>query len=121
MSKVRTARISQVGDSVRRLQEEADKVVGRVRNRLNDFARSPAKGLGDLVNEAGRVRRDLRASVRDAVQDAQTRLEKRVAEAVKPVAGYLDIASLKEMQDLRLRVAMLEKRVDDLSKSARAA
>jgi polyhydroxyalkanoate synthesis regulator phasin len=121
MADTKSASFPQVGDSVRRLQAEADKVVNRVRTRLNDLARNPGKQFGDLVNEARRVRGDVRSRVETAVRSVEDRLEKRVSQLVKPVTRYLDIASSEDVEELRRRVASLEKQIGDLDKSARAA
>ena len=122
MSEAKTSSsFTQVGDSVRRLQAEADKVVNRVRTRLNDFARNPSKELGDLVGEARRVRGTVRQRVSSVVRRAEGRLERRVVDLVRPVVKYLDIASQDDVEGLRDRVASLEKQINDLSKSARAA
>ncbi len=121
MSDTKTATFAQVGDSVRRLQAEADKVVGRVRTRLNDLARNPSKEFGGLVDEARRVRGTVRSRVESAVRRVEDRLEQRVSQLVKPVARYLDIASFDDVDELRRRVASLEKQIGDLDKSAKAA
>jgi len=121
MTSTKTATFTQVGDSVRRLQVEADKVVNRVRTRLNDLARNPSKELGDLVGEARRVRGTVRNRVETAVRKVEDRLETRVSQLVKPVTRYLDIASSEDVEELRRRVASLEKQIGNLDKSARAA
>jgi hypothetical protein len=121
MSEAKTSSLTQVGDSVRRLQAEADKVVNRVRTRLNDFARNPTKEIGDLVGEARRVRGTVRQRMASVVRRAEGRLERRVVDLVRPVVKYLDIASHDDVEGLLDRVASLEKQVSDLSKSARAA
>ncbi len=128
MSATRATRLSQVEDSVRRLQAEADRVVGRVRTKISDFAKSPAKEIGELVGEARKVRGTVRNQVRTAVERVEaraeplfSRVERSVLEALRPVAQYLDIASRREMEDLQRRLNVLEKRIDDLRKSAEAA
>jgi polyhydroxyalkanoate synthesis regulator phasin len=121
MSDTKTVTFTQVGDSVRRLQAEADKVVSRVRTRLNDLARDPGRELSGLVDEARRVRGTVRTRVESAVRRVEGRLERRVSQLVKPVARYLDIASSEDVDELRRRVASLEKQIGDLDKSARAA
>ena len=121
MSETKTGTFTQVGDSVRRLQAEADKVVNRVRTRLNDLARNPGKELRDLVGEARRVRGDVRHRVETTVRRVEDRLERRVSQLVKPVTRYLDIATSADVEELRRRVASLEKQIGDLDKSARAA
>jgi polyhydroxyalkanoate synthesis regulator phasin len=121
MSDTKTVTFTQVGDSVRRLQAEADKVVSRVRTRLSDLARNPTKEFGELVDGARRVRGNVRSRVETAVQRLEDRLEWRVSQIVKPVARLLDIASSGEVEELRRRVGSLEKQVGDLDKSAKAA
>jgi polyhydroxyalkanoate synthesis regulator phasin len=113
---------------VRKLQEEADRVVSRVRTRIADFARSPSRELGNLVGEARRVRGNVRSQVRTAVRRVEEgaepildRVEQRLANALRPVVRYLSLASQADVEALQRRVASLEKRVQDLSKAAEAA
>ncbi len=103
-------------------------MVNRVRTQISDFARSPAKGLGDLVGEAKRVRGNVRSQVRTAVRRVEERaepiingVEKRLAEVAGPMVRYFDLASHAEIEALQRRVTALEKRVQDLTKSAEAA
>ena len=88
---------------------------------LSDFARSPAKEIGDLVGEARRVRGDVRERVQKAVKQSQERIEERMAGVVKPVAQYFDVASRAEVDALQGRVGTLEKQISSLTKSAKAA
>jgi hypothetical protein len=112
---------TQVGDSVRRLQAEADKVVSRVRTRLSDLARNPTRELGELVDGARRVRGTVRSRVETAVRHLEGRLERRVSQIVKPVTSYFGIASSVEVQDLSRRISSLENKIGALDKSAKAA
>lgn len=121
MSATSTTAFSRMGDSVRKLQVEADKVASRVQSRLTDFARSPVKELGNLAGEARRVRKDVRSQVETAVRRIEQRVEKRVYQVVKPVTKYFDIVSREELEELQRRVSVLEKRIHDLGKSAEAA
>ena len=127
MAATKATPLSQVGSSVRRLQEEADRVVSRVRTKISDFAKSPAKEIEGLVGEARRVRGNVRSQVRTAVRQVEeraepilNRVEQRVSRVVGPMARYFDLAQRGELQELQRRVATLEKRVQDLTKAAAA-
>jgi polyhydroxyalkanoate synthesis regulator phasin len=128
MTATRVTPLSRVGDSVRRLQEEADRVVSQVRSRISDFARSPARELDNLVGEARKVRGNVRSQVRTAVRRVEEgaepildRVEQRLADALRPLVRYLRLASQADVEALQRRITSLEKRVQDLSKAAEAA
>lgn len=120
MAVTTTTTFSRIGDSVRNLREEADRVVSKVRARVTSLARSPVKELGNLADDARRVRGDVRQQVEKAVRRIEAGVEQRVSQVVKPVAKYLDVVSREEIEQLNRRVSALEKRLHALDKSEAA-
>jgi len=83
--------------------------------------------VSSLVNDARRLQADLRKRAERAIEelDAQrTRilatLEERVTGVVETVVKTLNVATHRELENLRKRVADLERRLDALSKERAA-
>ncbi len=120
--------LKDVRASVRRMQTEGEKLVTRLRRDARAFAtRSRRETVSSLVNDARRLQADLRKRAEKAIEelDAQrarflTTLEGRVTGVVETVVKTLNVATHRELENLRKRVADLERRLDALSKERAA-
>ena len=128
MERVTVLGLARAGESARRLQAEAERLIYRVRAELTDFTRDEASPVGRFVIEARRFRASLGKQVESAAQRVEkgtggimSSLEGRVAKAIEPLAKRFDVASHQELEELRDRVGEIEKRLRDLSTTARAA
>ena len=128
MARATVLGLARTGESARRLQAEVERLIYRVRAELTDFARDEAGPVGRLVTEARRFRARLGKQAESAAQRVEKRMEGimnsldgRVARAIEPLAKRFDVASHQELEELRDRVDEIEKKLRDLSTSARAA
>jgi len=120
--------LKDVRASVKRMQTEGEKLVTRLRRDARAFAtRSRRETVSSLVNDARRLQADLRKRAEKAIEelDAQrarflTTLEGRVTGVVETVVKTLNVATHRELENLRKRVADLERRLDALSKERAA-
>jgi polyhydroxyalkanoate synthesis regulator phasin len=117
--------ISEMRASVKRMQTEGEKLVARIRRDAKTFAsRSRRENLDGLVKDARRVQTDVRKRVEAAlkeIDDQRTRivasLEEQAGKLIETVVGRLNLAKQDEVNDLRDRIAELERRVTALGKS----
>ena len=120
--------LKDVRASVRRMQTEGEKLVTRLRRDARAFAtRSRRETVSSLVNDARRLQADLRKRAEKAIEelDAQrarflATLEERVTGVVETVVKTLNVATHRELENLRKRVGDLERRLDALSKERAA-
>ena len=120
--------LKDVRASVKRMQTEGERLVTRLRRDARAFAtRSRRETVSSLVNDARRLQADLRKRAEKAIEelDAQrarflTTLEGRVTGVVETVVKTLNVATHRELENLRKRVADLERRLDALSKERAA-
>jgi F0F1-type ATP synthase membrane subunit b/b' len=118
--------LKDVRASVKRMQTEGEKLVTRLRRDARAFAtRSRRDTVSGLLTDARRLQADLRARAEKAIEelDAQrTRilatLEERVSHMVESVVKTLNVATHRELENLRKRVADLERRLDAISRAA---
>ena len=120
--------LKDVRASVKRMQTEGEKLVTRLRRDARAFAmRSRRETVSSLLSDARRLQTDLRKRAEKAIEelDAQrarflTTLEGRVTGVVETVVKTLNVATHRELENLRKRVADLERRLDALSKERAA-
>ncbi len=120
--------LKDVRASVKRMQTEGEKLVTRLRRDARAFAtRSRRETVSSLLSDARRLQADLRKRAERAIEelDAQrarflTTLEGRVTGVVETVVKTLNVATHRELENLRKRVADLERRLDALSKERAA-
>jgi hypothetical protein len=120
--------LKDVRASVRRMQTEGEKLVTRLRRDARAFAmRSRRETVSSLLSDARRLQTDLRKRAEKAIEelDAQrarflATLEERVTGVVETVVKTLNVATHRELENLRKRVADLERRLDALSKERAA-
>ena len=120
--------LKDVRASVKRMQTEGEKLVTRLRRDARAFAtRSRRETVSSLLSDARRLQTDLRKRAEKAIEelDAQrarflATLEERVTGVVETVVKTLNVATHRELENLRKRVADLERRLDALSKERAA-
>jgi polyhydroxyalkanoate synthesis regulator phasin len=120
--------LKDVRASVRRMQTEGEKLVTRLRRDARAFAtRSRRETVSSLLTDARRLQTDLRKRAEKAIEDLDAQrarflatLEERVTSVVEVVVKTLNVATHRELENLRRRVADLERRLDALSKERAA-
>jgi hypothetical protein len=124
-SRVRLS-LKDVRTSVRRMQTEGEKLVTRLRRDARAFAtRTRRETVSTLLGDARKLQVDLRKRAEKAIEEldaARARilasLEERVSGMVESVVKTLNVATQRELDNLRKRVAELERRLDAISRAA---
>src|SRR5207247_10908686 len=120
--------LKDVRASVKRMQTEGERLVTRLRRDARAFAtRSRRETVSNLLSDARRLQVDLRKRAEKAIEELEatrTRilatLEDRVSTVVETFVKTLNVATHRELADLRKRVAEIERRLDALSKERAA-
>jgi polyhydroxyalkanoate synthesis regulator phasin len=108
------------------MQTEGEKLVTRLRRDARAFAtRSRRETVSTLLGDARKLQADLRRRAEKALEEldaARARilasLEERVSGMVESVVKTLNVATQRELENLRKRVAELERRLDAISRAA---
>jgi polyhydroxyalkanoate synthesis regulator phasin len=126
------AKTSRQGASVQGWQTDVERLVGRVR----DGWRDGWKGLTDrrngvingLVKEVQRFQGDLQKRAELVVRRAEQRtsrvfntVERGLTTSFSPLIRRLDVASRQDLEKLSSRVEELERRIEHMNKSVKAA
>jgi len=120
--------LKDVRASVKRMQTEGERLVTRLRRDARAFAtRSRRETVSNLLSDARKLQVDLRKRAEKAIGELEatrTRilatLEDRVSTVVETFVKTLNVATHRELADLRKRVAEIERRLDALSKERAA-
>lgn len=116
------AGFSQVGSSIRGLQKEGEKLLGRVRKEAARLvSRDRRKALENLVEQANRLRADLQDRVERTVREIERRAERilsrfetQAEKSFGPIIRRLNLPSRADVEALGKRLASLEKRVEEI-------
>ena len=113
--------------SVKRMQNEGEKLVTRLRRDARALTSRSRKDVNTLLTDVRRLQTDLRKRATAAIEELETRrarivstLEEQVTRIVERVAGGLNVASKDDVAELRKRMAELERRLDALAKERAA-
>jgi polyhydroxyalkanoate synthesis regulator phasin len=122
------AKTSQQGASVQGWQVDVERLVGRVRDGWKDLTDRRNGVINGFVKEVQRFQGDLQKRAEQAVRRAEQRtsrvfssVERGLTTSFSPVTRRLDVASRRDLEQLAGRVEELEKRLDLIGKSAKAA
>ena len=114
--------------SVRRMQSEGEKLIGRLRRDARTLSTRSRRDLTTLVGDARKLQNDLRKRAEKAIHELEARrtrilatLEEQATRVVESVVGRLNVASRDDLAALRTRVVELERRVDALAKEKEKA
>ncbi|MGH7819959.1 MAG: phasin family protein [Candidatus Binatia bacterium] len=118
--------LEQVQSSIRDLQREGEKFLGRMRKEaVNLVPKEQRKRLEDLVAQATRIRNDVQKRAEKALKDLESRAEKlfrqleaRAEKRIEPLVRRLNVPSRSEIDSLARRVSSLERRLDEISTKA---
>lgn len=128
MVATKEAEVSKGKASVRGFQADVEQLVNRVRQGWTDVTERPGGVLSDFVKQVRRVRGDLQKRAESVVKRVEQRasrvvsgIEDGIASRFSPMSKRLNVASQRDLEALCDRVSELEKRVDLISKSAKAA
>jgi polyhydroxyalkanoate synthesis regulator phasin len=114
--------IGRLQESIKRLQHDADALLGRTRKQAaNLITRDQQRALDRLFGQAQRLRADLERRAQRASKDVESRaerflatLEKEASKRLAPLLKRLDLPSRQEIHILSRRVGQLERRVHGL-------
>jgi len=122
------ARLEQVQVTLKRVQAEGERVVGRIRKDAGELlSKNRQKAVQDLLAQAQKLRGDLQKRAERAVKDLEERgqrivavIEKQAEKGVEPIIRGLNLPTRDEMDKLKKRMAQLEKRLDEMAGSKAA-
>jgi poly(hydroxyalkanoate) granule-associated protein len=122
------ARLEQVQGTLKRVQAEGERVVGRIRKDAGELlSKDRQKAVKDLLAQAQKLRGDIQKRAERAVKDLDERrqqiiaaIEKQAEKSVEPIVRSLNIPTRDEVEKLKKRIAHLEKRLDEIAGSKAA-
>jgi len=122
------ARLEQVQGTIKRVQAEGERVVGRIRKDAGELlSKNRQKAVRDLIAQAQKLSDDLQKRAERAVKDLDDRrqrlialIEKQAEKSVEPIVRGLNIPTRDEVEKLKKRVTLLEKRLDEMAGSKAA-
>jgi poly(hydroxyalkanoate) granule-associated protein len=122
------ARLRQVQSTLKRVQTEGERVVGRIRKDAGDIlSKDRKRAVQDLFTQAQKLRTDLQKRAERAVRDLEERgqrivtaIEKQAEKSVEPIVRGLNLPTRDELEKLKKRIAHLEKRLDEIASSKAA-
>ena len=111
--------LSRLQGNMKRLQRDAESLLGRTRKQANHLiSRDQKRALDRLFSQAQRLRTDLERRAQRASKDVESRaerflatLEKEAAKRLGPLLKRLDLPSRQEIHNLSRRIGQLERRV----------
>jgi len=112
--------LKDVRASVSRMQNEGEKFVARIRRDARSLAnRSRREAVSALLSETRKLQSDFRQRAEGAIKDHEARrarivasLEEQVQTLAERVVKGLNVATTDEVNDLRKRIAELERRIE---------
>ena len=119
-SKPQTSQVlSRLQGNVRKLQRDAEGLLGRTRKQATHLiTRNQKRVLDRLFSQAQRLRTDLEKRAQRASKDVESRaerflstLEKEASKRLVPLLRRLDVPSRQEVHSLSRRIGQLERRV----------
>ena len=117
--------LSRLQSNMKRLQREAEGLLGRTRKRATQLiSRDQRRALDRILSQAKKLRSDLERRAERASKDVESRaerllatIEKETAKRLAPLLKRLDVPSRKEVEALSRRISQLERGL----RSSRAA
>jgi hypothetical protein len=112
--------LKDVRASVSRMQNEGEKLVARIRRDARSLAtRSRREAVSTLLSETRKLQSDFRQRAERAMKDLEARrtrivasLEEQVQTLAERVVKGLNVATPDEVNELRKRLAELERRIE---------
>ena len=122
------ARLEQVQGTLKRVQAEGERVVGRIRKDAGELlSKNRQKAVQDILAQAQKLRTDLQKRAERAVKDLEERgqrivaaIEKQAKDGVEPIVRGLNLPTRDELEKLKKRISQLEKRLDEIAGSKAA-
>jgi len=111
--------LSRVQSNMKRLQREAQGLLGRTRKQATQLiSRDQRRALDRILSRAKKLRTDLEKRAERASKTVESRaerllstLEKETARRLAPIVKRLDLPSRKEIETLSRRIGHLEKQM----------
>jgi len=122
-------RLQQVQTTLKRVQTEGERVVDRLRKDATDLlSKDRKRAVQDLLSQAQKLRSDLQKRAERAVRDIEERgqkivtaLEKQADKSIEPIVRRLNMATREELDKLKKKVALIEKRLEEIATGSKAA
>lgn len=109
-------RLDEVRESVKRMQAEGERLVGRIRD--------DARTLIEKRPDVSQLREDVRQRAEKALEDVQARrtelrrsLEKLARQVRDGIVSTLRVADVTQLQEISRRLADIERRVEEIARS----
>lgn len=119
-----------VRQSVKRMQEEGERLVGRIRHDARSFFVAQRNGRGTVTSaltDVSKLRADVRQRAERALKEIGSRRERVVATVEEQLARLteltvkrLRLATHEELEGAMKRIVDLEQRIDRLAKQQKA-
>lgn len=109
-------RLDEVRESVKRIQSEGERLVGRIREDAKSLT-DVSKLRQDVRQRAEQALEDVqarRAQVRKAVEDAATRLRDGIVKVLR-------VAEVAEIEEFGRRLRAIETRIEEIARDAKKA
>jgi poly(hydroxyalkanoate) granule-associated protein len=122
------ARLTRMQSTLRRVQSEGERMVGRIRKDAGDLiGKDRRKAVQELIAQAQKVRGDIQKRAERAVKELEERgqkilsaIEKQAEKSVEPIVRGLNLPTRDEIEKLKKKVAQIEKRIEELASSKAA-
>ena len=121
-------RLHLVQTTLKRVQKEGERVVGRLRKDAGDLlGKDRKKAVQDLLSQAQKLRNDIQKRAERALKEIEERgqklvaaFEKQAEKGVEPIIRGLNLPTRDEVEKLKKRIALIEKRLEDIAGSKAA-
>jgi hypothetical protein len=115
--------IKDVRDSVKRMQTEGERIVGRIRQEAKAIASRPR--VADVVADVRKLRTTVRERAERVLEqvrtsDAAKTLREQATRVAETVVERLGLATKDDFAELNKRLVEIEQRLEDLAKTKAA-
>jgi poly(hydroxyalkanoate) granule-associated protein len=122
------ARLTRMQSTLRRVQSEGERMVGRIRKDAGDLiGKDRRKAVQELITQAQKIRGDIQKRAERAVKDLEERgqkiltaIEKQAEKSVEPIVRGLNLPTRDEVEKLKKKIAQIEKRIEEIASSKAA-
>ena len=121
------ARLEQVQGTIKRVQAEGERVVGRIRKDAGELLSKTVKRQWKISSHRRRSCVGTSRSAPERRQDLEERgqrivalIEKQAGKGVEPIVRSLNLPTRDEVEKLKKRLTQLEKRLDEMAGSKAA-
>jgi len=122
------SRLHQVQTTLHRVQKESERIVGRIRKDARDLlGNNRRKAIQDLLSQAEKLRHDFQRRAERTLKEIEERgqkivaaIEKQAERGFDPFVRRFNLPTRDEIEKLKKRIALIEKRLDEIGGSKAA-